>query len=73
MKIIDVNGKEKEAESIKIIDHEVPIVGPNTKEGEMKTVKYVEVSIRGKHRDSTWKEWYPLKNFKEMNPNIKVK
>lgn len=73
MKIIDVNNKEREINSIKVIDHEIPVMGPNTKEGEMMTKKYVEVEIRGEFRDKTWKEWYPLKKFKKMNPKIKVK
>ena len=71
MKIIDINGKEREIISIKIIDHEVPVVGPNAKEGEMMTVKYIQVLIKPHFESRTpWLEWYPLDKFKEMNPEV---
>lgn len=73
MKIIDMNGKEREIidESIKIIDHEIPAIGPHAKEGEMMIVKYVQVLIKPHFESRTpWQEWYPLDKFKEKNPNV---
>ena len=73
MKIIDMNGKEREIidNSMKIIDHEIPVIGPNAKEGEMTIAKYVQVLIKP-HFDTRipWLEWYPLDKFKEMNPGV---
>lgn len=46
---------------------------PDAVNGGIATTKeYVEVVILGK-TGRTWKEWYPLEKFKEMNPNVKVK
>ena len=63
MKIIDLNGKERNIDSIKKIKHEVY----DAINDEYIEVDYVEVEIIGKYRDN-WKEWYPLDEFKDMNP-----
>jgi len=75
MIIIDINHKEREIDptSLKVIKHKVPAIGPNAKEGETITVKFVEVKIIPKSVGrSEWKEWYPLDEFKELNPMIKL-
>jgi len=68
MKIIDINGKEREIASIKRITQQIPdaING-----GIAATKEYIEVVIIGKTR--TWIEWYPLEDFEKSNPSIKVK
>jgi len=69
LKVIkDVNGREKLilANSLRVIDHEVR----DAIHGGTITEKYVEVVVVGRHRNTKWKEWYPLKKFLEMNPNI---
>jgi len=66
--IVDVNGKERQAKSVKKIIHKVPdVINGGTVDEE-----YVEVEIVGQHRKGTWKEWYPLKKFVKMNPNVKL-
>ena len=67
MRIIDINGKEREAISIQKISYQVV-----DKDGNPIAEEYVEVIIQGQHRKGTWKEWYPLKKFKEMNPEIVI-
>lgn len=85
MKIIDINGKKRTIQdNIKIIidsrSNEVGRVFHENVDGELVAKKevsivdveeqFVEVNIIGKTRK--WVEWYPLKEFKEMNPEIKV-
>jgi len=65
MKIIDINEKEREAESIKVINHET-----TDKDGNIVNEEFAEVVIKGKNR--TWTEWYPLKIFKELNKEVKL-
>ncbi len=68
IEIVDLNGRKRLVKSIRVIDHEVR----NSIHGGTLTEKYVEVVIVGRHRRRTWKEWYPLEKFKEMNPNLKI-
>ena len=67
MKIIDINGKEREIASIKRITQQIPdaING-----GIAATKEYIEVVIIGKTR--TWKEFYPLEDFERLNPNVVI-
>jgi len=81
--IIDINGKERRIkDNVKVIDHvlnsDCLVVKKENDQGELievkekmeteKTEKFVEVEIEGKKR--TWKEWYPLKDFKQFNPGF---
>ena len=75
MKITDINGKEREIinDSLKIITHEVPAIGPHAKPGETVKKKFVQVTIKPHFKTRTpWVEWYPLEKFRELNPNIKL-
>lgn len=67
MKIVDINGKEREAISIQKISHQVV-----DKDGNPVAEEYVEVVIKGQFRKGTWREWYPLEKFKEMNPEVVI-
>ena len=85
MQIIDINGKKRTAkDNLKIIIdkrsndcgqifHE-NIDGELVAKKEMSIVdveeKFVEVVIIGRNRE--WIEWYPLKQFEEMNPEIRI-
>lgn len=68
MMIIDCNGKEKEALSVKVITHEVKDA---INKGAIPT-KFVEAVIKGRHRANTWTEYYPLIEFQINNPTVKV-
>jgi len=80
MKIIDINGKERNIQDdIKIISHKVNstcIEVKNKSVGKKKNVvtekieKFVEVVILGKR--SNWIEWYPLKEFEKLNLGIEL-
>jgi hypothetical protein len=65
MRIVDINGKEREVSSIKKIVHKVP-----DKDGNMLDSDYVEVVIVGRTR--TWTEWWPLKDFQRYNPTVVI-
>jgi len=68
MKIIDINNKKREVQSIKKIA--VPI--PNAVTGDVFTTKeYVEVVIVGKS-GRVWREWYPYERFVVLNPNMVI-
>ncbi len=67
MKIIDVNGKERNIASIKRIIHKVP----DRITGDLIDVEFVEVEIIGRYRKN-WTEWYPLDRFIELNPTINI-
>ena len=68
LKIIDVNGKEREAISIKRTTHQIL----DAVNGGIATTKeYVEVVIQGK-TGRTWVEWYPFEHFAVMNPNLVI-
>ena len=75
MKIVDINGKEREIvkDSLIVIEHKVPAIGPYAKPGDMIKKKFVQVLIKP-HFDSRtpWNEWYPIKEFKKMNPKVKI-
>ena len=67
MKIIDTNGKEREALSLKRITHQIPdAVGG----GIATTSEYVEVMIKGNFR--SWTQWYPLAEFRKKNPTVLI-
>jgi hypothetical protein len=68
MIIVDGNGKEKNAISLKVITHEVRDA---INKGAIPT-KFVEATIKGKHRRGTWIEWYPLAEFRENNPGVPI-
>jgi hypothetical protein len=68
MIVIDSNGKEKNAISLKVITHEVRDA---INKGAIPT-KFVEAVIQGRHRKGTWVEWYPLEQFRSLNPKIEV-
>lgn len=85
IEIIDINGKERHVKNnLKIItdtrSNEVGKVFHENIDGELVSQKemtivdveeqFVEATIIGKNRE--WVEWYPLKLFEEMNPEIKI-
>ena len=72
MKILDINGMVREIKSITTIDHErtSAIVGDDNEE-VIDIVKYVQVTVVGK-TGREWIDWYPLDEFKKMNPDIEV-
>ena len=64
MRVIDLNGKERKIESIKVILHDVTdAIGEGVVSEE-----YVEVEVVGKQ--STWTEWWSLAEFKDNNPDF---
>ena len=66
MRIIDSNGKEREANSLKRILQSVP-----DQVGKASIlVEYVEIVIAGRTRK--WREWVPLEDFQRLNPSIKI-
>ena len=67
MKIIDINGKERNVKSLKIIKHNVQ----DDRSGEIRTLDYVEAVLKGRNGNE-WIEWYPLTEFKKLNPKRKV-
>ena len=66
MKIIDENGKEREAISVKKIVHKIP----DAINGGFIEEEFVEAVIDGKR--GSWKEFYHLPKFKQLNPEVKV-
>lgn len=67
MKIIDINGKERNVKSLKIVNHNIQ----DERSGELKVLKYVEAVLKGRSGNE-WVEWYPLKEFNKLNPKRKV-
>jgi len=66
MKIVDINGKEKEAKYVKKVKHKIyDQINEQYIEEE-----YVEALIVGKK--FKWKEYYPLDEFKKMNPGVEI-
>lgn len=65
MKIIDINGKEREAIALKRVSQQIPDALHG---GIAATAEYVEAEIQGRMR--VWTEWYPLKEFQGRNPTI---
>lgn len=68
--IIDINGAEKKAIWVKRVKSSIPDV---VNEGMEVEEDYVEALIQGKKVERKWKEWYPLQQFQEANPGIKLK
>ena len=68
MKIIDINGAEREVISVKKIKHKITDIVNGTDIIE----DYVEVEIVGVNTERTWKEWYPIKEFQEKNPEVNI-
>jgi hypothetical protein len=66
--ILDGNGKEKNAISLKVVSHDVRDA---INKGAIPT-QFVEAVIKGRHRAGTWVEWYPLSEFRKNNPSIEV-
>jgi hypothetical protein len=63
LRIIDINGKEREVEYAKRIPHQVPDA-----QGVMYTSFYVEVLIIGPRGPRV--EWYPIEDFMAKNPGV---
>jgi len=68
MKIIDINGKERNVQSIKRITQQIPDA---VKGGIATTREYIEVVIVGKG-GRVWKEWYPFEQFVVLNPDMVI-
>ena len=69
MKVIDINGKERDITSVK----KTCIKVPDALHKDVFIKKdYAEVVIIG-HFGRTWKEFYPLEDFKKANPQVRVK
>ena len=66
MKLIDLNGKEREVESAHVILHDVA----DAVSGGVVSEEYVEVVIVGKQ--STWTEWWSLAEFQDNNPEVEL-
>ena len=64
--IIDINGAERVALSLKRIYHPVQL-----EDGNVMDVAYVEAVILGK-TGREWKEWYPLREFEDANPDVEI-
>jgi hypothetical protein len=69
MKIIDINNKKREVQSIKRITQQIPDA---VNGGIAATKEYVEVVIMGKS-GRVWKEWYPLEQFVVLNSKVVIK
>lgn len=68
MRIIDGNGEEKDALSLRVITHEVV----DAISGGAVPTRYVEAVIQGRNRPDTWTEWYLLLEFQVNNPGIEL-
>ena len=68
MKIIDINGKERNVQSIKRITQQI---SDAVKGGIATTREYIEVVIVGKS-GRVWKEWYPFERFVVLNPDMVI-
>ena len=64
MRLIDLNGKERNVESAKIILHDAT----DSINGGGISEEFVEVEIVGKQ--STWTEWWSLAEFQDNNPDV---
>lgn len=65
MKVIDINGKEREVKYMKKMNHSFL----DAVSGEQVTEVFVEVMIIGHNNE--WVEWWPLDEFKRFNPHRK--
>lgn len=68
MKIIDINGKERNVKSVKRMTHQIPDA---VNGGIATTQVFVEVVIIGR-TGREWTEWYPFGKFAVMNPDLVV-
>ena len=66
MKVVDLNGKEREVASVEVILHDVS----DAVNGGTVSAEYVEVEVVGKQ--STWTEWWALEEFEENNPDFEL-
>ena len=66
MRLIDLNGKEREVESATIILHDAV----DSQSGEGISEEFVEVVIVGKQ--STWTEWWSYAEFQDNNPDVEL-
>ena len=69
MKIVDINNKKREVQSIKRMTQQIPDA---VNGGVATTKEYVEVVIEGK-TGRVWKEWYPYERFVVLNPDVVIK
>ena len=65
MRVIDLNGKERDVLTIYKMYQDIT----DAVNGDIVKEPFIEVVIEGKQ--STWVEWWPLADFKENNPNRK--
>ena len=66
MIITDLKGKKRNIKNAKkIYNKEMDVVS-----NEIINVPYAEVIIIG--NTSEWKQWYPLEEFKKLNPGVKI-
>lgn len=65
MKILDTGGKEREALSVSRVSHTHQDTSGNTISED-----YAKAVIKGKSR--TWVNWYPIRQFLKLNPNIRI-
>ena len=61
MKIIDINGKERECDSFRIIQQQ---------DSAGFSQKYVKCTIVSLMRGTTWDEFYPYGDFLSKNPDM---
>jgi hypothetical protein len=71
VKIIDINGNEREVKNITKVEHARYSSLDGEDYNEVDNVPYVEVIIVGKF-GREWVEWYPLEEFKKKNPKVKI-
>lgn len=55
MKIIDINGRERECEDIRYMERDAQ--------------KWVRATFFRQRTGQTWHEWYPVDDFKSRNPD----
>ena len=66
MIITDLKGKKRNIKNAKkIYNKEMDVVS-----NEIINVPYAEVTVIGKSGE--WKQWYPLEEFKKINPDVKI-
>jgi len=65
LNIIDTDNKPRVVRTIKKIKHLIKDINGN----EILT-DFVEVMVVGKERE--WIQYYPLEDFKKLNPNVSI-
>jgi len=68
MKINDVNGNQKNATALKVVEHSNADI---TASGIAEIVEYIEAEILGKS-GRVWVEYYPAALFRTMNPGVSI-